>query len=229
MNILADIRDFFFPRLCVVCGTRLKPAESKICLPCMAGLPRTTLGCTPGNKMEQCFWGRFPVERASSLFYYAKDGNVAQILYAMKYHGRKDLCVAMGRLMAEELLLSGFFNGIDGIIPVPLHPSRLRTRGYNQSEQLAMGISAVTHLPVITDAIERARNNVTQTHQGSFSRWLNTEGLFQATESSAQLQGKHILLIDDVLTTGATLTACADALSSVEGIRISILTLAWAK
>lgn len=229
MNLITDIRDFFFPRLCVVCGTQLKQSEEKICLPCMAGLPHAALGNTPGNAMERCFWGRFPVERASAMFYYAKDGDVAQILYAMKYHGRKDVCATMGRLMAEELVHSGFFDGISYLIPVPLHPARLRQRGYNQSERLAHGVSAVTGIPVLADAVARTRNNTTQTHQGSFSRWANTEGLFQATAASARLSHKHVLLIDDVLTTGATLTACADALSGIEGLHVSVLTLAWAK
>ena len=145
--------------------------------------------------MERYFWGRFPIVRASSLFYYAKGGKVAQVLYAMKYHNRRTLCVKMGEWIGSELFPSGFFEGIDFLVPVPLFRTRLRQRGYNQSELLAM----------------------------------NVEGLFRATPEAELLRGKHILLVDDVLTTGATLTACADALSSIEGIRISIVTLAWAK
>lgn len=135
----------------------------------------------------------------------------------------------MGRLMAGELLASGFFEGIDYLLPVPLYRTRLRQRGYNQSELLARGISEVTGVSLCTDAIVRSRNNATQTHKSGYARWKNVEGLFQPTVNAPKLEGKHILLIDDVLTTGATLIACADALSELKSIRISVLTLAWAR
>ena len=154
---------------------------------------------------------------------------VALILYAMKYHGRKKLCRNMGRLMAGELLVSGFFEGIDYLLPVPLYRSRLCQRGYNQSELLARGVSEVTGISLCTDAIVRSRNNATQTHKSGYARWKNVEGLFQPTVNAPKLEGKHILLVDDVLTTGATLIACADALSELKSIRISVLTLAWAR
>lgn len=179
--------------------------------------------------MERYFWGRFPIVRASSLFYYAKGGKVAQVLYAMKYHNRRTLCVKMGEWIGSELFPSGFFEGIDFLVPVPLFRTRLRQRGYNQSELLARGISLKTSIPLCLDAVCRVRNNATQTHKSGYARWMNVEGLFRATPEAELLRGKHILLVDDVLTTGATLTACADALSSIEGIRISIVTLAWAK
>ena len=179
--------------------------------------------------MEQCFWGRFPIVRASSLFYYTKGGNVARILYAMKYHNRKRLCVKMGEWLGGALLPSGFFEGIDYLLPVPLFRSRQRERGYNQSELLARGIAQKTRLPLCTNALYRVRNNATQTHKSGYARWQNVEGLFRATSEADCLKGKHILLVDDVLTTGATLVACADALSAIEGIRISVVTLAWAK
>lgn len=229
MNLWTDIVEFFFPRLCLSCGRKLLLAEEGLCISCLAGLPYTKLGNIPGNEMEKCFWGRFPVVRASSLFYYAKGGNVALILYAMKYHGRKKLCRNMGRLMAGELLASGFFEGIDYLLPVPLYRTRLRQRGYNQSELLARGISEVTGISLCTDAIVRSRNNATQTHKSGYARWKNVEGLFQPTVNAPKLEGKHILLVDDVLTTGATLIACADALSELKSIRISVLTLAWAR
>lgn len=229
MSIPTDIRDFLFPRLCVACGTRLLPQERGVCLRCDSTLPYTRLGDTAGNSMEQCFWGRFPISKASALFYYAKSGNVAQILYAMKYHGRKDLCRLMGRRMAEQLAGTRFFHDIDYLIPVPLHPARLRQRGYNQSEELARGLSQQTGIPLLADALTRSKNNDTQTHKGSYARWENTHALFACAARPSTLEHRHVLLIDDVATTGATLTACADALSDIAGLRLSVLTLAWAK
>lgn len=206
MNILTDLKRFFFPRQCVVCGAPLS-AEACVCLACDAALPLGRTGSTPGNPVEQIFWGRFPLQRASSVYLYSKGSDVALILYAMKYHGRRKLCTQMGRRMAEELSDTGFFAGIDCLVPVPLHPSRLRQRGYNQSEELARGLSAKTSIPVVADALERTRDNATQTHKSGFGRWEDSDNLFRPTEAARRLKGKHILLTDDVLTTGATLTA----------------------
>lgn len=229
MNILNDIRDFFFPRICVCCGKLLSSQEEGICISCMSSLPGTGILNTPENEMERRFWGIYPVERATTLYYYARGGSVADILHGMKYYGRKRLCRHMGHIMGTELLDTGFFDGIDCIIPVPLHKRRLRDRGYNQSELLAEGISDIISVPVITDAMIRTHNNTTQTHKSAFERWENTEGLFKVTEKACSLRGKHILLIDDVLTTGATISACLDVLKTVDSIKISVVTLAWAK
>lgn len=229
MNIWTDMQDFFFPRTCLICGKRLLHGENGVCLACLSSLPYTHLNNTVGNAMERCFWGKFPIRQASSLFYYAKDGAVAQILYAMKYYNRQRLCVQMGELIAARLLPTGFFNQIDILLPVPLSRARLKKRGYNQSELLAKGISNVIHLPVSKGAILRSRDNVSQTHKSSYARWENADSLFVVGETAPDLKGKHVLLIDDVLTTGATLVACADALREIEDIQISVLTLAWAK
>lgn len=131
--------------------------------------------------------------------------------------------------MADELEGTDFFEGVDCLIPVPLHPERLRKRGYNQSEWLARGIASRNGIPVCTDVLYRLRNNQTQTHKTAFERRTNTEGLFGLTPQSDRLIHRHVMLIDDVLTTGATLEACGEALSAIEGIRISILTLAWTR
>lgn len=230
MNLLTDVKDFFFPRTCIGCGKRLGKYEQDLCISCLLDLPYTRLLKSTGNAMERLFWGHFPIERASALFYYAKMSTVAHILHDMKYHGQRRLCIRMGEMMGHELLPSGFFDDIDHLIPVPLHPARLRNRGYNQCELLAEGISRVTDLPVVKDAIYRLRNNTTQTSKTVRERIENVASLFALhPEQIPSLKNRHVLLIDDVMTTGATLTACAHALCRIEGIRISIATLAWSK
>lgn len=230
MNLWTDLKDFLFPRTCLGCGKPLLQGEDALCIGCMADLPRTHLLKSAGNEMERFFWGRFPIERASSLLYYNRGGRVAHLLHAMKYYGHRKLCVAMGKLLAAELSPSGFFDDIDRLIPVPLHKTRLRSRGYNQSQLLAEGIAHCTDLPIEPDTLFRLHNNATQTRQSMFHRSENTEKLFDIhTDRIEPLQHSHVLLVDDVLTTGSTLTACAHALGKVEGIRISVATLAWAK
>ena len=173
------------------------------------------------------FWGKIPLEHATSCFFYHKGSDFRRILHQLKYGGRKDLGEVMGRFMAEELSATGFFSDVDIIVPVPLHPRKQKMRGYNQSECIARGVSAVTGIPVDTASVARMRHTETQTRKSSYERWENVDGIFclRCTDAFAR---KHVLIIDDVLTTGATTTACADALKGVEGVRISVLTLAVA-
>ncbi len=227
MSIWTDLWNLFFPRCCVACGRLLATPEEVLCVHCLAGLPRTDFHRQKDNKMEQNFWGKFPVERATSYLHYTKGGAVSRILYDLKYHGYKEIGEAMGRMAAAELLSSGFFEGVDILIPVPLHKRRQRWRGYNQSEWIARGLSKITGIPLHADWMTRSRYTETQTHKGQYGRWENVQDLFACT-SPAALQGKHVLLVDDVLTTGATLVACADALKDIPGLRISVFTLARA-
>jgi ComF family protein len=179
------------------------------------------------NEVEKNFWGRFPIEKASAFLYYAKGGDVRKLLYDLKYYGGWRTGIFMGKCMAAELSSSSFFEGVDAIIPIPLHPKRLRKRGYNQSEMLAEGISTVTGIPVWTDVLERNQFTETQTHKNQYERWMNVSEVFVCTNSQ-KLGRKHILIVDDVLTTGATLIACADVLKEVPDLKISVLTLALA-
>ncbi|WP_455667913.1 ComF family protein [Phocaeicola sp.] len=227
MSIRTDLWELFFPRCCLICGNRLSHGEKMLCLNCLSGLPRTGFHLQKDNPVECNFWGKFPVERATSYLYYAKGGDVRQLLYELKYHNNKEVGEIMGRTMAAELMPSHFFEGIDLIIPVPLHRRRERQRGYNQSGCLAQGISAVTGIPVHPGIMVRSRYTETQTHKGQYERWENVQDLFVCSFPE-QLENKHVLLVDDVLTTGATIVSCADALRAVPGLRISVLTLALA-
>ena len=226
-SIWADLWDLFFPECCIICDERLMKHEHFLCFRCLATLPHTNLHLQRNNEVERNFWGKFPVERAASFLYYAKGSVVRQLLYELKYYGNKEIGGFLGRYMAAELLPSGFFEGIDYILPVPLHRKKERLRGYNQSEWLAKGVGSVTSIPVLSDVMERCKYTETQTHKGLYERWENVCDIF-VCNTPAILQGKHVLLIDDVLTTGATIVSCSDALKDVADIRISVVTLALA-
>ncbi|WP_294471277.1 ComF family protein [uncultured Bacteroides sp.] len=217
-----------FPRCCVVCDRPLAKGEECICAMCNINLPRTNYHLQKDNPMEQLFWGKIPLERATSFFFYRKGSDFRQILHQLKYGGQKEVGAIMGRYMASELSASGFFEGIDVIVPVPLHKRKQRIRGYNQSEWIARGISAVTGICIDTEVIVRQKHTDTQTRKSAFERWENVDGIF-ALHHADSLKGKHVLVVDDVLTTGATTVACASRLVEIEGVRISVLTLAVAE
>ena len=218
----------FFPRHCVVCGDCLQQGEEALCMRCNIDMPRTGFHLQRDNEVERMFWGKIPLERATAYFYYSKGSSYRHILHQLKYNGRHDVGEAMGRFMAAELQAAGFFEGIDVVVPVPLHRSKQRARGYNQSECIARGIARVTGIGVDRASVVRLKNTATQTRKSAYERWENVREIF-AVRHPERFAGKHLLLVDDVLTTGATLTACADAFTSVEGIRISILALAVAR
>ena len=227
MTIWADLWNLFFPRSCVICGKSLLQMEDFTCLHCLNSLPRTNFHLQKDNEMEKNFWGKMPIERATSYLYYSKGGNVRSILYELKYYGNKEIGRSMGRCMANEISPSGFFDDIDFIVPIPLHPKREKKRGYNQSEWLAKGISDITHISINKDVLIRTSCSITQTHKTRIERFESIRDVFKCIDPEI-LKDKHILLVDDVLTTGATLVAASDAMVGVDGLRISVLTLAIA-
>lgn len=225
---LGSFLSLLFPRCCVVCGRPLAKGEECLCTMCNIELPRTDYHLRKDNPVEKLFWGKIPLERATSFYFYRKGSDFRQILHQLKYGGQKGIGAIMGRYMAAELQQSGFFEGVDVILPVPLHKKKQQIRGYNQSEWIARGITAVTGIPIDTEAVVRRKNTETQTRKSSLERWENVEGIFELHHAEA-LAGKHILIVDDVLTTGATTVECASCLTGIEGIRISVLTLAVAE
>lgn len=234
MTILNDFLNLFFPRLCLLCKTRLVEGEKHICLPCLCDLPLTRFTEWNENQAAQLFTGTFPFISATALFYYNKGGHIQQLIHSLKYHGNKELGFDLGKMAALELNKAdrNFFtpateSPIDLIIPIPLHPKRQRQRGYNQAEWIAHGISSVTKIPVNTSSVYRTKPNESQTHKQVYERQKNVQDIF-ILANAGTLTGKHILLVDDVITTGSTMSACAETLLAIPGIRISLLGIALA-
>ena len=229
MNWITRILDFISPRLCVVCGERLSPTERSLCTKCLLHLPRTAFQFSPtDNPMAQLFWKITHIQRAAALIYYEPHSEVAQLIYQLKYDDRPDIGQDMGRLIANEFQMAHYFDDIDLLVPVPLTRKRYSQRGYNQSEQLALGISDITRLPIDGKALLRKHFHQSQTALSRHERQENVADMFEVRDN-ARLEGHHILLIDDICTTGATLTACVHACRDVIGLRISILTLGFTK
>ncbi len=223
------LADVFMPRLCPVCGKALVADEPYICRGCLAALPRTHLEEVDFNTMEQLFAGKVPIERATGYFYYQKSSPYAQILYDIKYRNRPQMGRWLAARAAGELRNSGFFDDIEVIVPVPLHPSKLAERGYNQSDYLARGLSQALGIPVI-DALKSTRAHGSQTRRSATDRWLNAQHTYALRQAKAsQIENKHILLVDDVVTTGATLEACTRALLTAPGTQVTLFTLATAR
>ena len=221
--------DLIAPRLCVVCGRRLTVTEEVICAKCNFHLPRTDFHRDAyDNEMARLFWGQIPIEKASAIFYYEAHAESANIIYHLKYKNHPEIGEVMGRLMAKELQSAGFFDGIDGIVPVPLARKRLRQRGYNQSEEIARGVSEVTGLPVCQQVVCRKVFQGSQTSKGRWERNENVEHVFELVDPEA-IRGQHLLIVDDVVTTGATILACAKQLLKAPDVRLSVLALGYTK
>lgn len=222
-----DFLDIFYPNLCLICNESLLRGETLICLHCLHGIPKTNYHLQIDNTVEKRFWGKVPIHRGTSFFFFQKGSPFQKLLHELKYRGNKEIGFVAAAFAAADLLDSPDFCSVDVLIPVPLHPRKYAKRGYNQSEWIAKGLAAVLNKPIDTRHLRRIRENTTQTKKSVFDRYKNTEGIFQLTDTEV-FDGKHVLLIDDVLTTGSTLEACMTALMETKTIRISIFTLALA-
>jgi len=230
MNIFSELFDDFIslllPRLCHGCGNHLLRNERIICTECFVLIPRTGFHLQPDNPVEQLFWGRCRVERAAAFSFYTRGSRMRRLIHSMKYKGVREIGEELGRIYGFSLADSDFLKGTDLIIPVPLHPRRKRERGFNQSELIAEGISSVTELPVDCLSLERKVVTSTQTKRSRYDRWENVEGIFRVSRPE-MLRGKHILLVDDVITTGSTIESCVNEILKIEGTRVSVAALAW--
>lgn len=225
MKIVSHIFDFLFPRTCHVCGTRLSSKEEYVCELCLTKLPRTRYHLLKDNAMEQRFMGIVPYERVTACYFYSRSSEVAIILQDLKYRHFQGLARFMGRCMAKELLATGFFSDIDVIMPVPMHWLKKARRGYNQTEEIAKGLSEVIGIPIVGN-LRAKRGHRTQTSLSLEMRRKNTKDVFRL-DSPEEMEGKHVLILDDVCTTGATLTSAAEVVcTATNDIKISILSLA---
>ncbi len=226
-GLLDDFLGLFYPRLCITCGRRLMAQERSLCLYCLTDLPRTGYHKEPENKVARLFWGRVYVEQATSWLFFRKGSRYQKLIHYLKYKGLKELGEELGSMMGQEMKESAY-SLVDVIIPVPLHPRKKRQRGYNQSEWIARGVAAAFEKPLSSDNLIRRLHSPTQTRKNRFERWKNVEGIFRVARP-AELQGLHLLVIDDVVTTGSTLEAAVAALLDAGAARVSIATLACAE
>jgi len=222
---IRSLVNIVYPNCCAACGNALYHNENVLCLDCFDDLPRTQFHLNPDNDVARIFWGRIPVINATAFMYFSRESRYRQIIHELKYHGNHQIGIEMGKLFGLELRETPF-EEIDVIHPVPLHRVKLRQRGYNQSECIAMGIAEVMNKRVETNLITRVKRTATQTKKSRYERWMNVKDTFHIPEPDF-FCNKHVLLIDDVITTGATIEACAEELLRIQGTRVSIASLAY--
>lgn len=227
LSLIEDLINLIFPRICAACGESLLKQEETICLSCEFHLPRTNFHLVLDNPVCRLFWGKVKLESAASYLYFNKGNKVQRLIHQLKYKGRKDIGICLGRQYGHYLKVSPFFNTAQVIIPVPLHAKKLKQRGYNQSEQFAVGLGESMIIPVFPEALYRKKDTGTQTKKSRFLRWQNVDDVFEV-KNPGSLEMKHVLLVDDVITTGATLESCINTLSAIRGIRVSVVTIAVA-
>ena len=227
-ELLNSALSVLMPRTCSVCDKPLEVDEKFLCRKCLMDLPRTHYEEIDFNPFEQLMAGKVPVERCTSYFFYHKSDPYASILHDIKYHNAPRMGRWLTARAVDDMAGSHFFEGLDAVTAVPLHRSKLAKRGYNQSEYLARGLADKLGIPYV-ETLKAVRPHSTQTHKGALERWQNIQGNYALKNNADQLAGKHILLVDDVITTGSTLIVCSTLLKQIPGVPVSLFTLAAAR
>ncbi len=227
MNPLQLAKDLLFPRLCGACFNTLEPYENHLCIKCHLSLPLVSSDETSQNKLNKKFWGKIAVKNTYSFLQFTKNDRVQNILHNLKYKNKPDLAEFMGSMFGNRLLSMNFHQEIDLILAVPLHPIKFKRRGYNQADHIALGISKKLNVPFDSEVIIRNRFTETQTKKSRFNRFSNMDGVFEILDDS-KIKGKRVALVDDVLTTGATLEVAGAEILKAGCSELSILTLAAA-
>jgi ComF family protein len=225
-TILSDTLHLFYPHTCTGCGSDLLNKDNLLCLQCINNLPATNFAIHAGNPIEKTFWGRIPIAAAHSQYYFSKSSLVQQLMHQLKYKGNTAIGNYLGELMGKAILQSNRFANIDALVPLPLYPDKERKRGYNQAAVICKGMADVMQLPVINNNVIRRRPTETQTRKHRTERWQNVEDSFMVTNPAA-LSGKNILLVDDVITTGATIEACGSAILQCNDTTIFVASIAY--
>jgi ComF family protein len=227
-SYLADFVSLLFPELCAACRESLVANEHLLCTDCQYNLPYTNFHLQADNIVARQFWGKIKLEAAFAMFYFTKGGKVQNLLHQFKYNGMRKIGNLTGNMAAQQLIKNEIFNTVDYIIPVPLHKKRLKERGYNQSTCFAEGLAVKLNADVEDNNLIRAKSTETQTYKSRFARFENMQEVF-IVKNPDRLINKHILLVDDVITTGSTLEACGAQLFKIEGLKLSIATIAYAE
>lgn len=228
MSLLSDLKELLLPRICPVCGKLLMEGEDILCAFCAIGLPHQRIANINDNLLLRLLWDRADVLHATTMLHYNQDSPYHNLIIDFKFHGKSDLAVRLGHWAAVEAEGQDFWQGVDALVPVPLTRWRRWKRGYNQAEMLARGMAEVTQLPVL-NLLRRTENRTSQTHLSGEERRKNAEGIYKAIAIPDEWRGKHLVLVDDVMTTGSTLANCAAALHEADrSLQISVLPLAFA-
>lgn len=229
MPALKEIKNsllhLLFPHVCTGCGNDVLSEESLLCMRCIEAMPETNFEQHTGNPVEKTFWGRLPLMAATAQFYFTKESLMQHLMHQFKYKGNRDLGFQLGCIMGEQVRKSGRFDA-DVLVPLPLFPAKEKRRGYNQATVLCEGMAKVMKIPVLDKVISRPQHTETQTKKGRVERWKNIEGKF-FLDNPAAVENKKVLIVDDVVTTGATLEACGMELLKASGVQLSIATLCY--
>ncbi|MDF2430708.1 MAG: hypothetical protein JWP44_339 [Mucilaginibacter sp.] len=225
---LVDFVSLLFPELCAACRESLVANEHLLCTDCRYNLPLTNFHLQADNIVARQFWGKIPLEGAYALYYFTKGGKIQNLIHQFKYKGSKQIGNLLGAIAGEQLVTNNAFKNVDVIIPVPLHKKRMQQRGYNQSACFAEGLSDKLNIPVEENNLVRTIATETQTHRSRFARFENMQEVFIIINPE-RLINKHVLLVDDIVTTGSTLEACGTQLLKIEGLKLSIATIAYAE
>ncbi|NVJ88729.1 MAG: ComF family protein [Flavobacteriaceae bacterium] len=226
MSVFSDLFHIFYPKLCAGCNQKLTKNEFVVCTICRNDLPQTNIKDFKNNKIIDAFYGKVLIEKAYALLFYRKENVTKKLIQELKYKGNEDIGVFLGNWLGEFLKEQKEFNEIDVIVPVPLHKKRLKSRGYNQVIKFGERISFYINRPLVSDKLVRVSATKTQTLKSRFERFTNLDTKFMLYDHRFFI-GKHVLLVDDVITTGATLEACAKEFSNIKACKVSVVTMAY--
>ena len=221
-----DLINLFYPDICQICDAELYKNQKVVCTSCVNDLPITNFHLDNDNPVKKVFYGRVPIENSTSLLIFKKKGSVQKLIHRLKYKGHQEIGTYLGKWMGAELAGTEAYHDIDMVLPVPLHKKKLKTRGFNQVEKFGKEIATALQVPYLDDVLLKTHFSATQTLKSRLARWGNIEESF-VLQHPEKIRDKHILLVDDLITTGATLEACSDVLLEAGNVKISVVTMAF--